>query len=84
MKFLTDKEFKQYLLDLDTARQEVESARASLKNTPKEVTKEYAERLADVEVKVAKLWTLLVEATPKGKDRLTSYGKVFGGKARNL
>jgi len=44
---------------------------------------EYAARIADLEVKMAKLWGLLVETTPAKKEKLTKYGKMFGGKARD-
>ena len=40
---------------------------------------EYAARLADLEIKMAKLWSILIESTPAGKDKLSKYGKRFGG-----
>ena len=54
-----------------------------LEKTPSS-TQEYANRLADVEVKVSKLWTLLTTSTPNGQDKLSKYGKVFGGKSKGL
>ena len=40
-------------------------------------------RLADLEVKMAKLWALLVETTPLGKDKLSKIGRRFGGMSKN-
>lgn len=40
---------------------------------------EYASRIADLEIKMAKLWSALIEVTPQGKEKLTRYGKRFGG-----
>lgn len=36
-------------------------------------------RVADLEVKMAKLWGLLVEQTPRKQDKLSKYGRRFGG-----
>lgn len=43
--------------------------------------KDTQERLAELEVKMTKLWTLLTTTTPNGQDKLSKYGKMFGGKA---
>lgn len=43
--------------------------------------KDTQERLAEVEVKLSKLWALLTTQTPNGQDKLNRYGKMFGGKA---
>jgi len=45
---------------------------------------ELANRVADLEVKMSKLWTLLTETNVQGKDKLSKYGKVFGGKSKGL
>ncbi len=42
--------------------------------------KDTQERLAELEVKMAKLWSLLTTVTPNGQDKLNRYGKLFGGK----
>jgi len=41
---------------------------------------EYAGRIADLEVKMAKLWALLVQQDIRNNDKLTRFGKSFGGK----
>lgn len=38
-------------------------------------------RVADLEVKMSKLWSLLVEQTPRKQDKLSKYGRRFGGRA---
>jgi hypothetical protein len=45
--------------------------------TPKD-----SERLAEVEVKIAKLWNLLREETNLGKDKLTKHGRIFKEKIK--
>jgi len=52
-----------------------------LATKPDTLSTEEKARLADLEVKMAKLWGLLVETTPLGKDKLSKYGKKFGGKS---
>jgi len=75
-------------------KQEVEKLKAELEK----VTRDYAlllekqkaenkevsfiERVADLEIKMAKLWSLLSEETPRGKTKLTKFGKVAGEKFR--
>ncbi len=49
-----------------------------------ENTQELANRIADLEVKMSKLWSLLTEQTPQNKDKLSKYGKMFGGKSKGL
>lgn len=44
----------------------------------------HPERIAELEVKMAKLWGLLLTVTPKGEDKLTRTGKRFGGQSRTL
>lgn len=43
------------------------------------LTKEENARLADLEVKMAKLWGILLETTPNGKEKASKFGKRFGG-----
>lgn len=47
---------------------------------PDHMTKEQEARLADLEVKMVKLWGLLVTSTPNGQDKLTKHGRLFGSK----
>jgi hypothetical protein len=75
---------KEYIKQLEKDLSDLEKKYAeSIANKPV-ITKEDSARLADLEVKMAKLWSLLVEQTPRGQDRLTRYGKVFGGKSKGL
>lgn len=46
------------------------------------ITRSYEERLTELEVKMAKLWGVLMETTPRNKERLSRFGKLFGGRAR--
>lgn len=55
-----------------------------LATKPDVLTAEEKARLADLEVKMAKLWGLLVETTPLGKDKLSKFGKRFGGKSKDF
>lgn len=48
------------------------------------LTKDEKERLVDLEVKMAKLWSLLLETTPAGKDKLSKFGRRFGGKSKGF
>lgn len=40
-------------------------------------------RVADLEVKMAKLWDLLTERTPRKQDKLSKFGRRFGGAGLN-
>lgn len=69
---------------------ELENLRAELKvlndklEALKSDPKGMSERVADLEVKMAKLWTLLLETTPRGQDKLSKFGKRFGGASQSL
>jgi len=53
----------------------------SLKTMPSLGT-DYAQRLIEVEAKLGKLWSMLVEVSPTtGKEKLTKIGRRFGGKS---
>lgn len=41
-------------------------------------------RVAELEVKMAKLWGMLTTVTPTGEEKLSKTGKRFGGKSRHL
>ena len=61
-----------------------EHIKQQLEKKPDKLEKDAYERLADLEVKMAKLWNLLVETTPRGKEKTTKFGRMFGGQARQL
>lgn len=48
----------------------------------KNLTKDELARLADLEVKMAKLWGILLETTPSGKDKISKFGRKFGGQIK--
>ena len=48
----------------------------------KDISEDTLSRIADLEVKMAKLWALLVETTPMGKEKLSKFGRRFGGKSK--
>jgi len=47
-------------------------------------TQEFANRLADLEVKMGKLWALLLEQDKRGNDKLSKFGRRFGGQAKKF
>lgn len=53
-----------------------------LVSKPENLTKDEQSRLADLEVKMAKLWAILLETTPNGKEKASKFGKRFGGQLR--
>lgn len=50
-----------------------------INNKPQYLSAEEKERIADLEVKLKKLWELLTEKTPNNKDKLSRVGRRFGG-----
>jgi len=40
-------------------------------------------RVAELEIKMSKLWELLLTTTPTGQEKLSRFGKRFGGKSRS-
>jgi len=64
--------------------EELQKIRIEMDARLKPMPAEYAERLAELEVKLAKLWGLLVKTSPTGQERLTKHGKMFGGSSRNF
>jgi len=74
---------------LDDLRAELEELRRDLAKFREQRAeldpKLVSERLADLEVKMSKLWALLLETSPtSGREKLTKYGKMFGGRAKQL
>lgn len=59
-------------------RKEIE--KISQEKESKPLSKDNHERLAELEVKVAKLWGLLTEKDLRGKEKLSRMGRMFGGK----
>lgn len=52
--------------------------------TKPDITKEHMARVAELEVKMAKLWSLLMEVSQStGKEKLSRFGRRFGGKSQN-
>ena len=44
----------------------------------------HEERIAELEIKMSKLWSMLTEISPTGKERLNKQGRMFGGKSKHL
>jgi len=65
-------------------KDDIATIKAELQKKPDKLEKDVYERLADLETKMAKLWSLLLETTPRGKEKLTRYGKLYGGKLKTL
>jgi len=65
--------------DIESMRQRMEEEKKDEKPAPPALV----ERVADLEVKMSKLWGLVVETNPQtGKDRLNKHGRhLLGGKA---
>lgn len=62
-------------------QEEMEKLRESLEKKP--LPENFHDRLADLEVKMSKLWLMLTEKTPNGREKLSRYGRMFGGSARD-
>lgn len=62
---------------------EIRKLRVEIEARLKPLPQEYQERLSELEVKMAKLWGLLVRTTPTGKESLSKHGRMFGGAARD-
>ncbi len=55
----------------------IEKIDVLLATKPNTVTPSEEKRLADLEVRMAKLWAILLEETPTGKEKITKFGKNF-------
>lgn len=66
--------------EIELLRQELKEVQTKLESF-KSDPKALSERVADLEVKMAKLWALLLETTPRGQDKLSKFGRRFGGAA---
>jgi len=74
-------EDKKIQLQIDAISLTLGLIKSELEKKPDKLEKDAYERLADLEVKMAKLWGLLVEQNAYGKDKLTKFGRKFGGLA---
>ncbi len=55
----------------------------SLLKERRELSNDIGARVAELELKMAKLWSLLLETSQAtGKEKLTKFGRRFGGKSR--
>ncbi len=62
---------------------EIANLRALIEKKPDKLEKDAYERIADLEIKMAKLWNALLETTPTGKTKLTRFGRMFGGQHKD-
>lgn len=80
MRIKTDLQADLYsiCLRLEALTKSLDEVNNTLK-TPKEtnIPKEHSERLAELEVKMLKLWGLLTEETAQGKTKLSKQGKTY-------
>lgn len=44
---------------------------------PQNASLEREERIAEIEVKIKKLWDMLTEETPRGRPKLSAHGKIW-------
>jgi len=73
-----DKEIKK---EIELLKATIDILHNEIKQKPNKLEKDASERLAELEVKMAKLWALLVETNTYGKEKLTKFGRKFGGAA---
>ncbi len=48
----------------------------------KEISVDLGARIAELELKMSKLWSMLLETTPTGKEKLSKFGRKFGGMSK--
>ena len=48
------------------------------------VPQNHEERIAELEIKIAKLWSMLTEVSPTGREKLSKFGRRFGGQSRSF
>jgi hypothetical protein len=80
-----DERWQQYDASIVRMRAEMSAEIDKLRETldKKPLPDNFHDRLADLEVKVSKLWMMLTEKSPTGKDKLSRYGRMFGGANRD-
>ena len=72
------------MFGIEEIKKDISEIRQELAKKPDKLEKDVYERLADLEVKMGKLWALLLEETPNKKTKLSKFGRLFGGRARVL
>jgi len=73
----------QIKIELEAIAKAMSDLRSKIDQKPDRLEKDAYERIADLEVKMAKLWSLLTEQNQMGKDKLTKFGRRFGGAMQN-
>jgi len=72
------------MFGIEEIKKDISEIRQELAKKPDKLERDVYERLADLEVKMGKLWTLLLEETPNKKTKLSKFGRLFGGRAKAL
>jgi len=85
----TNKELIEWQMKVTQSQKDIEETKhkltlleaklETLKDT-KTISEQDKETLAELSIKMAKLWALLLEKTPNGKEKLSKTGKRYGGK----
>ena len=75
---LNDKAIKEHVTALEL---ELGNLKAQIAEKP--APPSLNDRVAELEIKQAKLWGLLIEQSRNGKDKLTKFGRKFGGLMRD-
>lgn len=83
-----EEHWQRYDALLTRVRAEMEDSltklRVELESKHAPLPKDYAERLVELEVKMAKLYGLLIEQNNRTKDdKLSKFGRLFGGKSKD-
>jgi len=78
-----EKKFSEYEEKLKEYSVKIIELEDKLRNKPDKMDKDSYERIADLEVKMAKIWAILIEVnTLTGKEKITKIGKkIFGGRS---
>ena len=85
-----NKEKKEIMEDLElleVAIIRLEKRLEELETTPKTPlsTQEFSNRVTDLEVKMSKLWNLLIKLDARGNEKINPYGRrMFGGRSKEL
>lgn len=78
--FWKNKEIKELRNEIEILDGKIETLTALLDKKPDKIDKDTHERIAELEVKMAKLWSILLESDARGKDKATKLGRLFGRK----
>lgn len=74
------KETKEHIKKIEETITQLSLAIGYLKDK-KELSEEIGARVAELELKMSKLWALLIDYTPRKQEKLSKFGKKFGGKS---